>query len=156
MNPGMYSSNTGEWETPWDLFNDLNRRFHFQLDPCATPANAKCPLFYTKEDDGLALPWGDGPVFVNPPYGRQIGLWVEKGYMEAQLGTVVVMLLPARTDTRWWHDYVMRAHEVQLIRGRIRFLPSHQPAPFPSCIVIYWGFVGEDEPYFNSYQLLRM
>jgi len=136
MNPGMYSSNTGEWETPWNLFNQLDREFHFTLDVCATPSNTKCKRFYSPEDNALIQPW-TGTVFCNPPYGRSISNWIKKGYEESQKGSTVVMLLPARTDTAWWHDYVMKAHEIRLIRGRIKFLPLDCPAPFPSCIVVF-------------------
>lgn len=134
----MFSSTSSEWETPQALFDQLNARLHFTLDPCATPENAKCKKFYTKQDDGLSKSWRRECVFMNPPYGREIGKWVQKAYEEGiRHGTLVVALLPARTDTRWWHDYVMRAREVWLIRGRLRFGGMKNSAPFPSAIAIF-------------------
>ena len=108
MNTGvMFSSKTEMWETPQDFFDNLNREFHFTLDACATRENAKCENFYSPEQDGLSMPW-KGRVWCNPPYGRQVGQWVEKAYMSAQTGALVVMLLPSRTDTAWFHDYIYR------------------------------------------------
>lgn len=136
INPGMMSSLTDEWPTPQALFDELDREFYFTLDPCATAENAKCKRFYTRERDGLQeAPW-EGRVFMNPPYGREIGLWVEKAYESACEGAVVVCLLPARTDTLWWHRYVMWADEIRLVRGRIKFGTSGNPAPFPSAVVV--------------------
>ena len=111
------SSRDIEWETPQDLFDYLNREFHFTLDPCATRANAKCAHFYTKEEDGLSRSWEGETVFMNPPYGREIGAWVKKASHEAD--GLVIGLVPVRTDSAWWHDYVMRAVEIRLIRGRL-------------------------------------
>ena len=135
MNSGMYSSTTSEWSTPQALFDKLNDEFHFTLDPCASPENAKCKKYYTKEDDGLCKSWDGETVFMNPPYGRQIGKWAAKAS-----GTkgVVVCLIPARTDTAWWHDYCIKYGEVRFIRGRIQFDgPTKDNAPFPSAIVIF-------------------
>lgn len=139
LNRGLFSSATGEWETPQDVFGALDEEFGpFDLDPCATAENAKCPHYYTEEDDGLSLPWR-GRVFVNPPYGRRIGQWVRACY-EAVNGyaDLVVALLPSRTDTAWWHDYVMKADEIRFIRGRLRFGGAKNSAPFPSAIIV-WG-----------------
>jgi len=134
----MWSSATGEWETPQDLFDELDEIFHFTLDPCATPENAKCELFYTKEDDGLRQNWGGHRVFMNPPYGREITRWVRKAYLESRKpNTVVVCLLPARTDTKWFHNYCTRG-EVWFIKGRLKFGGARNSAPFPSMIVIFW------------------
>lgn len=145
INVGLFSSVSGEWETPPGLFDALNAEFGFTLDPCATGANAKCDRYYTKADNGLAQSWANEIVFVNPPYGKVIGLWVAKCHMESQEARVVVGLLPARTDTRWWHNYVMQAAEIRLIKGRAGFYWRGDrigPAPFPSCIVVwrpgYW------------------
>lgn len=132
----MFSSKTDMWETPQDFFDNLNREFHFTLDACATRENAKCSRFYTKEQDGLAQKW-DGVVWCNPPYGRQIGRWVEKAYLSAQTGALVVMLLPARTDTAWFHDYIYRRAEIRFIRGRLKFGNSKNSAPFPSMVCIF-------------------
>jgi site-specific DNA-methyltransferase (adenine-specific) len=138
MNSGLFSSLSNEWETPADLFSDLDAEFHFTLDPCATSSNAKCIKFYTSEDDGLSKDWRGEIVFMNPPYGREIGKWIKKAY---ESGATVVCLIPARTDTAYWHDYVMNG-EVRFLRGRIYFIrPNGEtgPAPFPSAIVIFRG-----------------
>lgn len=138
MNKGLFSSKTDEWETPQDFFDRLDDEFHFGLDPCATLENAKCKKFFTKENSGLSQGWGGyGAVFVNPPYGREIGLWVQRAYDQSRVGAVVVMLIPVRTDTRWWHDYVMQAQEIRLVRGRLRFGDGKGSAPFPSAVVVF-------------------
>ena len=135
---GLMSSATAEWSTPPELFDRLNALYHFDLDAAATPENAKCKRFFTAEDDGLSQKWG-GVVWCNPPYGREIKKWVRKGYEEAQKpGTVVVMLLPARTDTAWFHDYC-RKGDVLFLRGRLKFGGSKNSAPFPSMIVKFGG-----------------
>lgn len=136
MNPGMYSSETDMWATPQFFFDKLNAEFGFTLDVCAVPENAKCPRFFTKETDGLGQTW-DGVVWMNPPYGRGIGEWVKKAFRSALLeSATVVCLLPARTDTAWWHDYCARG-EVRFVRGRLKFNDSGNPAPFPSAVVIF-------------------
>lgn len=118
----MFSSKTDLWETPQNLFDELNQEFNFTLDVCATPENAKCENYYTKEQDGLSMPW-IGTVWCNPPYGRQIGSWVRRALLASTAGATVVMLLPARTDTRWFHDYIYKREnvEVRFIRGRLKF-----------------------------------
>lgn len=134
-----FSSRTDEWSTPQDLFDKLNAEFGFTLDPCATHENAKCPRYYTKEDDGLSKSWAGEIVFMNPPYGRQIGRWVRKAYEEwRDNGTTVVCLLPARTDTRWFHSYIYgKATEIRFLPGRLKFGNAKNSAPFPSMIVVY-------------------
>lgn len=133
---GLFSSNTPEWATPQDLYDRLNEKYHFNLDPCATKENAKCVKFYTLEDDGLKQNWGGRRVFCNPPYGREIGKWIRKCSEEAQKpGTIVVALLPARTDTRWFHEFIKDKTDVEFIRGRLKFGTSKNSAPFPSMIV---------------------
>lgn len=137
MNTGvMFSSKTDQWDTPQDFFDELNAEFHFTLDPCADEYNHKCDKYFTKEQDGLSQKW-TGVVFCNPPYGREIGKWVEKGYKTAVEGGVVVMLIPARTDTRYFHDYIYHKAEIRFIRGRLKFGGSKNSAPFPSMIVIF-------------------
>ena len=131
----MYSSATPEWSTPQDVFDALHKEFSFTLDPCATIENAKCPVFFTKEDDGLKQEW-KGRVFMNPPYGRGIGAWMKKAYESSLAGALVVCLVPARTDTAWWHDYCMKG-TVRFVRGRLKFGDSKNNAPFPSAIVIF-------------------
>lgn len=134
---GMMSSATCEWATPQPLFDKLDAQYHFTLDPCATAENAKCEKFFTAEDDGLSQKWG-GVVFCNPPYGKSVGKWVRKAYEESQRGATVVMLIPARTDTKWFHDYCLKG-KVEFIRGRVRFGNSNANAPFPSMIVVFEG-----------------
>ena len=132
----MFSSKTDMWETPQDFFDELNDEFSFTLDVAASDHNAKCYHYYTQHEDGLKMPW-HGVVWCNPPYGREIGKWVKKAYFEAILGTTVVMLIPARTDTKWFHDYILGKAEVRFIRGRLKFGGSKNSAPFPSMVVIF-------------------
>lgn len=131
----LFSSDSDEWATPPELFAGLDAEFHFDLDPCATADNAKCTRFYTVADDGLAQPW-HGTVFVNPPYSHA-GHWMAKAWQESRAGAIVVCLVASRTDTAWWHDYAMLAHEVRFIRGRLRFVGAKNSAPFPSAIVVF-------------------
>ena len=135
MNDALFSSKTCEWETPAYLFEEYNYKYHFDLDICATNENAKCLRYFTKEQDGLRQEWR-GVCWMNPPYGREIGKWVEKAYKSALKGATVVCLLPARTDTSWWHDYCMKG-QIEFIRGRVKFGNSKHGAPFPSAIVIF-------------------
>ena len=139
INKGMMSSNTDEWATPKLFFEELNKEFNFTLDPCATKENHKCNNYYTKEENGLAKSWGGQIVYVNPPYGRQIGKWVEKAYNENKKGVTIVLLLPARTDTQWFHSYIYKKHEIRFLKGRLKFNDGKQPAPFPSMLVIMKG-----------------
>ena len=132
----MFSSKTDLWETPQDLFDKLNNEFQFTLDVCATPENAKCDKFYTEEQDGLEHPW-KGTVWCNPPYGRGIGQWVRRALFASVSGSTVVMLLPARTDTKWFHDYIYHKAEIRFIKGRLKFGGCKDAAPFPSMVVIF-------------------
>ena len=125
FNRHLFSSLRGDWKTPRALYQALDAEFRFDCDPCPSGSTA----------DALFEPWGQRN-FVNPPYGREVGKWVKKGYQEAQRGKLVVFLLAARTDTSWWHDYVMQAQEIRFIRGRLHF-DERGPAPFPSCIVVF-------------------
>jgi len=135
----MFSSKTGEWATPPEFFDKLNWRFGpFDLDPCATIHNTKCANFYTETEDGLSKDWTGHTVFVNPPYGKGIDKWIKKGYEESRKGeTRVVMLIPSRTDTKYWHNYVMKASEVYFLKGRLKFGDSVNSAPFPSAIIVF-------------------
>lgn len=133
VNKGLFSSNTDNWETPQQLFDQLNDEFCFDLDVCALPENAKCEKYFTPETDGLKQEW-TGTVWCNPPYGRKIGLWVEKAYSAT---CTVVMLLPARTDTKWFHEYVYGKAEIRFVKGRLKFGGAKCGAPFPSMVVIY-------------------
>lgn len=137
----MFSSKTDLWATPQDLFDELNNEFHFDIDVCADESNHKCDKYYSKEQDGLKQIWM-GTVWCNPPYGREISKWVEKGYNSHRLyNNCIVMLLHARTDTKWFHDYIYGKAEIRFIRGRLRFTDDNGnaagPAPFPSMVVIY-------------------
>jgi len=133
---GMKSSLTDQWATPQYLFDKLDEEFGFELDVCADETNHKVPRYYDKEANGLEQPW-KGVCWMNPPYGRTIGDWVKKAYESSRGGAVVVYLLPARTDTKWWRDYVMRASELRFISGRVKFGDSDTGAPFPSVIAIF-------------------
>jgi len=135
IGPGMFTGARDTWETPQDLFARLDAEFGFTLDPCCTHETAKCKRHFTPEEDGLSQEWGDEVVFMNPPYGRQIGKWMAKAWASAQQGALVVCLIPARTDTAWWHTYAMRG-DVRFLRGRVHF-SSGGPAPFPSAVVIF-------------------
>ena len=132
----MFSSTSDLWETPQEFFNALDAEFHFNLDVCALPENAKCARYYTPEQDGLSQPW-TGVVWCNPPYGRKIGEWVRRGFFASVVGTTVVMLLPARTDTRWFHEYIYGKAEVRFLRGRLKFGGAKNSAPFPSMVVVF-------------------
>ena len=134
----MFTSNNDNWATPREFFDALDREFHFTLDACALPENAKCEKYFTPDVDGLQQDWGGAAVFCNPPYGRTVGQWVRKAYHESHKhDTVVVMLLPARTDTSWFHDWIYHRAEIRFIRGRLKFGDSKNSAPFPSMIVIF-------------------
>ena len=134
----FYPSKTDMWATPQDFFDALDAEFHFTLDACAVKENAKCEAYYTPEQDGLDQPW-TGRVWCNPPYGRNVGQWVKKAHDTASGGGFVVMLLPARTDTRWFHDYIYGKTEVRFIKGRLKFGSCQNAAPFPSMVVIFGG-----------------
>ena len=134
INEGLFTSKTPEWSTPQDFFDKLDAEFHFTLDPCSTLENRKCARYFTKEVDGLSQKW-DGSVFMNPPYGREIGKWMKKAYEASQEGATVVCLIPSRTDTKWWHNYAMKG-EIRFIKGRLKFSGHKGAAPFPNAIVI--------------------
>jgi len=139
----MFSSASNEWGTPQELFDKLDKEFYFTLDPCSTDENHKCKKYFTLKDDGLSKSWNNEVVFVNPPYGRDIGKWVEKCYNESDRnGATCVMLIPARTDTKYFHKYIYHKAEIRFIEGRVKFVSSDpnkkmQSAPFPSMIVVY-------------------
>ncbi len=132
-----FSSSCDEWSTPDDLFAELNEIFHFDLDACACPQNAKCERYFTKEQDTLKQHWR-GTVWMNPPYGRKIAAFMRKAYEESLAGATVVTLVPSRTDTGWWHRYARRG-QIIFLRGRLKFGDASTSAPFPSAIVIFWG-----------------
>lgn len=131
-----FSSATDEWPTPQWLFDALNREFGFMIDVCSTHENAKCKRHFTKEEDGLGVPWGPATCWMNPPYGREIQRWMAKAHNEViARGATVVCLVPARTVTKWWHEYAMK-HEIRLPRGRLKFGDAANSAPFPSAVVV--------------------
>tara|TARA_R110000824_G_scaffold154242_4_gene326228 strand:- start:1130 stop:1663 length:534 start_codon:yes stop_codon:yes gene_type:complete len=135
-----FSSKSVEWETPQDFYERLNNTFDFNLDPCTTAEIAKCENYFTEQKDGLNKSWEGHRVFMNPPYGREIGKWIKKAYEEGEKpGTLVVCLLPARTDTKYWHSYCMKADEIYFVKGRLKFGKSKAAAPFPSAVVVFRG-----------------
>lgn len=142
LNQGLFSSEKQDWCTPQQFFDELDAEFHFVLDAAATHQNSKCKRCFTPEDDGLIQNWDmGGAVYCNPPYGKEIGLWVKKAYEEAQKGTTIVMLIPARTDTKYFHEYIYHKAEIRFVKGRLKFTDENGipkgTAPFPSMVVIY-------------------
>lgn len=139
MDKILFSSKSNEWSTPQDFFDNLNNEFNFTLDPCATKENRKCEKYFSIEQDGLKQDWSNNIVFCNPPYGKEIYKWVEKCYMESKKdNTTVVLLIPARTDTKYFHEYIYnKVKEIRFIKGRLKFGNQSNSAPFPSILVIF-------------------
>jgi len=141
INSGLYSSATDDWGTPQALFDELNDEFSFTLDACASAHNFKVNVYFNEKIDALVQDWA-GIVWMNPPYGRTIGQWMKKAFEESQKGATVVCLVPARTDTAWWHDYAIKG-EIRFLKGRLKFeqpgFVKNSSAPFPSAIVIFKG-----------------
>lgn len=137
IHTALYSSRSEEWPTPQDFFDQLNAEFDFTLDPCATPENTKCSRFFTIRHDGLEQDWGKHRVFCNPPYGRQMRQWAHKCLEASQRGALVVLLAHARTDTRWFHDFVYGYAELRFVRGRLKFGEAATSAPFPSLVAVF-------------------
>lgn len=142
----MFSSNRQDWATPIDFFKQLDDEFHFTLDPCCTELTAKCKKFYTPKEDGLKQDWKGHNVFVNPPFGREQPLWIKKCFEESlKPNTLVVMLIPARTDTKAFHKYIYPHAEIRFVKGRLTFekpntdTPKNKwtKAPFPSMVCIF-------------------
>ena len=138
MTKGLTSTGNIVAETPEYLFRRLSQIFNFTVDVCALPENAKCERFYTPDDDGLSMPWGGG-VWCNPPYGKDISAWVQKAWEESRkdYNDFVLMLIPARTDTRWWWDWVKDKATLFWIKGRVKFGEHSIGAPFPSVLALY-------------------
>ena len=130
-----FSSKTDLWYTPQDFFKKYDDVYKFETDVCATDDNAKCAKYYTEEMDGLSQEWR-GVCWMNPPYGRTIGNWMKKAYESSLEGATVVCLVPARTDTNWWHDYALKG-DIEFIKGRLKFGGSKNSAPFPSAVVVF-------------------
>lgn len=147
MNEGLMTSNTDQWATPQKLFDELNSEFNFTLDACASAWNHKVKNYFDEATDGLLQDW-IGTVWMNPPYGRTIAQWMRKAYESSLTGATVVCLIPARTDTKWWHDYAMQG-KVRFIKGRIKFVSENgksvNSAPFPSAIVIFEALDGDTD-----------
>ena len=134
----MTSSVDMKWATPQSWFDYLDLEFGFTLDPCCQHETAKCRRHFTPEEDGLAQPWTDERVFMNPPYGREIKPWMEKAYRECRdNGALVVAFVPARVDTEWWHQYAAKATEVRFPKGRVKFAGADNSAPFPVAVVVF-------------------
>jgi len=140
-------SNKDDWETPKDLYAVLNTEFNFSLDPCCSKETAKCSSYYTIEDDGLSKDW-KGTVFMNPPYGRGIINWIKKAKEESDKGSTVVCLIPARTDTKWWHTYCMKSAEIRLLTKRLTFEGANNKATFPAAIIVFRQ--GENKPILKA------
>jgi site-specific DNA-methyltransferase (adenine-specific) len=153
LTSGLFTSRTEEWETPAYVFLALNNEFNFQVDVCATSENTKCKVYFDKSVDGLKREWSPFRCWMNPPYGRDISKWMKKAFNESQRGALVVCLIPSRTDTKWWHDWVMKASEIRFVSGRISFGDSKNSAPFPSCIVIYYPEL--ENPYKLSVPVIK-
>lgn len=137
MNDILLSTGKDDWETPNDFFLELDNEFHFTLDPCADDHNHKCVKYYTRKDNGLTKNWSGEVVFCNPPYScKEQDLWVKKCYEESNHATVV-MLIPVRTDTKRFHEYILPYGEIRFLKGRLKFVGAKKLAPFPSMIVIF-------------------
>lgn len=145
MNKVHFQSGNKEWETPDTLFQPLKKEFNIVVDVCATADNTKCKAYFDKKINGLTASWGvsneisvgKAACWMNPPYGRGIDKWVKKAYDESLKGVTTVALLPARTDTSWFHNYIHNKNEVRFLKGRVKFVDAPSTAPFPSMIVIF-------------------
>lgn len=139
VDAALFSSASEEWATPPEVFDWLDSHFHFDLDVCATPDNTTCNQYFTKKENGLTSDWGKHRCWMNPPYGRVIIDWMKKACESSNQASVVVCLVPARTDTKWFHQYAGAADEIWFIRGRLKFGDAKNSAPFPSCVVVFHG-----------------
>lgn len=129
FNRALLSSFKQDWKTPKKIYEELNKEFHFDFDPC--PSDIKVNW----NNNGLSIDWGNSN-FVNPPY-KEINKWISKAYKEWKKGKTIVLLIPSRTDTKWWHEFIMQATEIRFIKGRLKFEGAKNSAPFPSCVVIF-------------------
>lgn len=146
MNKVHFKSGNKEWETPDSVFKPLEKEFNIVLDVCANDKNTKCRTFLDKGVNSFTASWkdtlkglgdSDSACWMNPPYGRGIDRWIKKAHEEALKGVVTVALVPARTDTLWFHNYIHNKQEVRFIKGRIKFVDASSSAPFPSMVVIF-------------------
>lgn len=137
MNKALLSTGKNDWETPRDFFEELDKEFHFTLDPCASERNHKCKKYYTVRENGLIQDWSGETVFCNPPYSsKEQDVWVKKCFEESKHATVV-MLIPVRTDTKRFHEYILPHAEIRFLKGRLTFVGAKDPAPFPNMVVIF-------------------
>jgi len=139
VNKALFSSKKEDWETPYKLFEELDQEFHFTLDACANEYNYKCANYFDEEENGLVQDWGGEIVYCNPPYGRKIYNWIKKASEEsAKPNTIIVLLIPSRTDTRYFHEFLYNKNNVELrfLKGRVKFVGAEHSAPFPSLIAI--------------------
>lgn len=137
MNKSLLSTGKNDWETPHDFFEELDKEFHFTLDPCASEQNHKCKKYYTEKENGLLQDWSGEIVYCNPPYSaKEQDAWVRKCYEES-IHALVVMLVPARTDTERFHKYILPHAEIRFLKGRLTFVGAKDPAPFPNMVVIF-------------------
>ena len=139
MNKVLFSNKNNCWETPIELFDKLNNQYNFTLDPCSDIYNHKCNKYYTKKENGLIQDWSDEIVFCNPPYGREIYNWVKKCYVESLKGVKIVLLIPSRTDTKYFHEFLYNKEHIRIefIKGRLKFSNSLNSAPFPSLLAYF-------------------
>lgn len=160
----MMSSEKSDWETPDDFYGVLDAMFHFTVDVCATSENCKNVSFIDAETDALSVDWhttnpsGRAVCWMNPPYGHEIVPWVRKAREEGEKGAVVVCLLPARTDTKWWHENVMVSSLILLVRGRLKFKGATSSAPFPSAVVVFGPMDtgGREKPVVKSFNWTKL
>ena len=133
----LFSSSSENWSTPMDLFELINSKYNFTVDVCADASNNKVKKYYNIQKDGLSQDWSNDVCWCNPPYGKNISKWIEKAYVESEKGTKIVMLLPSRTDTKWFHNFIYenKNAKIEFIKGRLKFSGSNNSAPFPSMIV---------------------
>lgn len=136
INKSIFSSNSDEWATPINLFTELNNKYKFTLDPCATESNHKCNKYYTINDNGLIQDWSNEVVFCNPPYSK-IKDWVKKCYEESSKGAKIVLLIPSRTDTTYFHSFIYHKANLIFIKGRLKFNDGKGSAPFPSMLCLF-------------------
>ena len=134
----MFSSATDQWATPQAFFNEWDDIYHFELDVCADASNAKCRRYFSEQDNGLAQNWAPYRCWMNPPYGREIRRWIQKAYQESLRGATVVCLLPARTDTAWWHEYIIPFAKMTFVRGRLKFGDATNSTPFASVVAVFY------------------
>lgn len=146
----LMSSDRMDWETPQKLFDELNAEFRFDIDLAANETNHKCTRYFgpgspiVGGENALAISWYGYRGWLNPPYGKELPEWIARAYNFTRNDkTLVVMLIPARTDTRYWHDYVMKAEEVRFLKGRLKFVGAKSSAPFPSAIIVFGNKEGE-------------